>query len=140
MLPHPITTGEVLGLQKGGENAAVRVEEVGCCFLLQSWLLSIVGPRTQVPRRKQSLLLFCSAREGFDPVCIRTKPSFGTKKKASAERKAGYKNVSPSSRHSSVHAGLLVVGIRPLSDVQGDGDASPVELGARNVWGHVVRE
>lgn len=79
MLPHPITSRKVLDLQKGGESAAVRIGEVECCFLLRSWLLSAVGPRAKVPRRKQSLLLFCSAREGFDPVCVKTKPRFGTK-------------------------------------------------------------
>ena len=79
MLPHPITSGKVLDLRKGGENAAVRIAEVGCCFLLRSWLLSTVGLCTKVPRRKQSLLLFCSARAGFDTVCVKTKPSFGTK-------------------------------------------------------------
>lgn len=79
MLPHPITSGKVLDLQKGGEKAAVRIAEVRCCFLLQSWPLGTVGPCTKAPRRKQSSLLFCSARAGFDPVCVKSKPRFGIK-------------------------------------------------------------
>lgn len=72
MLPHPITTGKVVDLQKGGENAAVRISQVGCCFLGRSWLLNTVEPRTK--GRNQSLLLFGSAGVGFDPIYIKTKP------------------------------------------------------------------
>lgn len=79
MLPHPITSGKVVDLQEGGENAAVRISQVGCCFLRRSWLLNTVQPRMEVPGRNQSLLLFGSARVGFDPICIKTEPWFGMK-------------------------------------------------------------
>lgn len=72
MLPHPITSGKIADLQKGGENAAVRISQAGCCFLQRSWLLNTVEPCTK--GRNPSLLLFGSARVGFDPICIKTKP------------------------------------------------------------------
>ena len=78
MLPHPITSGKELGLQEG-ENAAVRTAEVGCCVLLQSWLLSATGPCMNALRREPSLLLFHSARVGLHPGCLRAKPPLGTK-------------------------------------------------------------
>lgn len=77
MLPRPITSGKSVDLQEGGENAAVRISQVGCCFLRRSWLLNTVEPRTK--GRNQSLLLFGSARAGFDPICRKTKPRFGMK-------------------------------------------------------------